>query len=82
MFKNLLDQKFQWPQVTWGHWNLWSFELSKMVLSIHRISLKFKQNCFVSFIDAGIMLNFFETNALIMEAPDIWFAVEKHVDFC
>ena len=44
--------------------------------------LKFKHNCFVSFIDAGIMLNFFETNALIMEAPDISFAVEKHVDFC
>ena len=42
-----------------------------MVLSIHRISLKFKHTCFISFIDVGIMLNSFETNALILEAPDI-----------
>ena len=81
MLQKLYDHRFQWSQVTWGHWNLSSFELSKMALSIHRITLKFKHNCFVSFIDVGIMLNLFETNALIMEAPAIWFAVEEHVDF-
>ena len=54
IFESSKDDKFQWPQVTCDHWNLWSYNFWSMTLSRH---ILINQASFVAFFYQRI--NFF-----------------------